>query len=252
MLSTPIIISLYSFQSQIVTGMSNLEIFCDIIANVLFTLYIMLPTAIFYIFYTDICEGLIHWIEDIIYHGDKSKCLNSALELYHNGIEPARNAFSCILFSIMVTVLFNLLGGSFMSLSFIFTYYWNHNFTENLKSLAMFVIIMQIFITAYHLNYLSQKVTEKVQTLKETIIFNIENATLDQRGIKIEKFYVVQKLGSFKGFDCCEFFILGKPFLTSVAANLVTYLIVLIQFKIFDLDTSLENNQTIISNLTKH
>ena len=43
---------------------------------------------------------------------------------------------------------------------------------------------------------------------------------------------ILLEIEDFKGFDCNGFFILGKPLLTSILANFVTYLIILIQFKI--------------------
>ena len=44
--------------------------------------------------------------------------------------------------------------------------------------------------------------------------------------------FVARKLEAFKGFDGSGFFTLNKEFLSGVAANFLTYLIVLVQFKV--------------------
>ena len=42
---------------------------------------------------------------------------------------------------------------------------------------------------------------------------------------------MIRRIDSFEGFDAYGFFTLGRPHLTSVAANFITFIIVLIQFK---------------------
>ena len=44
--------------------------------------------------------------------------------------------------------------------------------------------------------------------------------------------FVARKLEAFKGFDGSGFFTLNREFLSGVAANFLTYLIVLVQFKV--------------------
>ena len=39
-------------------------------------------------------------------------------------------------------------------------------------------------------------------------------------------------LGEFQGFHGNNYFVLGKPLLTSITANFITYLIILVQFKV--------------------
>ena len=43
---------------------------------------------------------------------------------------------------------------------------------------------------------------------------------------------LIETLSEFQGFDACGFATLGKPLLSSIFANFITYLIILIQFKI--------------------
>ena len=48
---------------------------------------------------------------------------------------------------------------------------------------------------------------------------------------------LVNEFQDFRGFDGLGYFTLGKPLLTSITANILTYLIVLIQFKISENST---------------
>ena len=43
---------------------------------------------------------------------------------------------------------------------------------------------------------------------------------------------VISKMEKFQGFEAGGFVKLGKPFLSSIFANFITYLIILLQFKI--------------------
>ena len=48
----------------------------------------------------------------------------------------------------------------------------------------------------------------------------------------------IQKINSFDGFNASGFFTLGKPNLTSIVANFITFIIVLIQFNQSEPDSS--------------
>ena len=50
---------------------------------------------------------------------------------------------------------------------------------------------------------------------------------------KLQAITIQQRIDSFEGFDAYGFFTLGRPHLTSVVTNFITFFIVLIQFKIY-------------------
>ena len=52
------------------------------------------------------------------------------------------------------------------------------------------------------------------------------------------KQFVLRKLRSFKGFSILSFFTVRRSILTSIMAHFITYLIVLLQFKVSEFDTS--------------
>ena len=58
-----------------------------------------------------------------------------------------------------------------------------------------------------------------------------------QSEIKMQKKRIVKGLERFQGYHGNGYFTLGKSLLTSVVANLITYLIILIQFKITEISS---------------
>ena len=46
---------------------------------------------------------------------------------------------------------------------------------------------------------------------------------------------IASGLGEFQGFHGNNYFVLEKPLLTSITANFITYLIILVQFKVSEL-----------------
>ena len=66
--------------------------------------------------------------------------------------------------------------------------------------------------------------TESLHELKDTI-------SLSQQISHEQKLALIEKINSFRGFDACGYFTLGRNHLTSIVANFLTYIILLIQFK---------------------
>ena len=95
------------------------------------------------------------------------------------------------------------------------------------SSLNFALLFVYISYVTFCLNDMSQNVFKDVQILKDKLL------TLDWSQNQ-NKLAIAHLLDSFKGFDCNGFFSLGRPLLTSVTSNFVTYLIILIQFKIYE------------------
>ena len=78
----------------------------------------------------------------------------------------------------------------------------------------------------------SQKIGDQVKALKETLHdqFIIDPGESEDI-IKMKKL-VLCHLGRWENFGGCDFFTLGKPFLTGLLANFITYIIILIQFRL--------------------
>ena len=87
------------------------------------------------------------------------------------------------------------------------------------------------------LNAQSEEIKESLSNLKDTLgDLEVSNGIIEINGrVNSEAYargHLINKLAEFQGFDAFGYATLGKPLLTSVFANFITYLIILIQFKI--------------------
>ena len=65
-----------------------------------------------------------------------------------------------------------------------------------------------------------------VEMTESSMILDGQRMSMDHaKGI------VINQLQQFEGFDGNGYFVLGKPLLTGIVANMLTYVIILIQFK---------------------
>ena len=85
------------------------------------------------------------------------------------------------------------------------------NFVKNLRHIIMINLMCITFET------------ESLHELKDTI-------SLSPQISYEQKLALIEKINSFNGFDC-GYFTLGRNHLTSIVANFLTYIILLIQFK---------------------
>jgi hypothetical protein len=87
------------------------------------------------------------------------------------------------------------------------------------------------------LNAQSEEIKQSLSTLKDTLRgLEVSNGIIEIDGRVHSEAYargvLINKLAEFQGFNAYGYATLGKPLLTSVFANFITYLIILIQFKI--------------------
>ena len=87
------------------------------------------------------------------------------------------------------------------------------------------------------LNGQSEEIKQIVSNLKDTLgDIVVSNGKIQMDGRFHSEVYarghLINKLAEFQGLDAYGYATLGKPLLTSVFANFITYLIILIQFKI--------------------
>ena len=109
---------------------------------------------------------------------------------------------------------------------------------RNIMIVALGTYGVFFLVLAFEYNQHSQDMFESVQDLKilvEEIDIKDENKMIfigekKLRATHAQKM-ILTEIDKFKGFDGNGFFTLGKPLLTSILANFVTYLIILIQFK---------------------
>lgn len=92
------------------------------------------------------------------------------------------------------------------------------------------------FVALWILNSQSEEIKQSVSKLKNTLgDLEISNGIIQIDGRFHSEAYarghLTNKMAEFQGFDANGYATLGKPLLTSVFATYITYLIILIQFK---------------------
>ena len=104
---------------------------------------------------------------------------------------------------------------------------------------------LSAILALWILNGQSEEIKQIISNLKDTLgDLVVSNGIIQMDGrFHLEAYargHLINKLGEFQGFDAYGYATLGKPLLTSVFANFITYLIILIQFKI-SIDTPAKN-----------
>ena len=96
---------------------------------------------------------------------------------------------------------------------------------------------LSAILTLWILNGQSEEIKQIISKLKDTLgDLVVSDGTIQMDGRFHSESYarghLINKLAEFQGFDAYGYATLGKPLLTSVFSNFITYLIILIQFKI--------------------
>ena len=136
----------------------------------------------------------------------------------------------------MIIWLINLILIAFRVLSYFMSF---DRITEQelVYAVAYSFMAIQHLLFIFYMNVASQEMVENVQELKRTI----KKIKLDELKIpwngKFEstsfvKNIILDDLAEFQGFDGNGYFTLGKAFYSSIFANFLTYLIILIQTKL--------------------
>ena len=108
---------------------------------------------------------------------------------------------------------------------------------ELVYAVAYSFMAIQHLLFIFYMNVASQEMMENVQELKRTIKrTNMDELKIPWEG-KFEstsfvKNIILDDLAEFQGFDGNGYFTLGKAFYSSIIANFLTYLIILIQTKL--------------------
>lgn len=183
------------------------------------------PILVILICFAQSCSLLTDWIRNIKNKLENLKNFEEIEKLHRLGLKALNDTFSSFFF-FMIT---------FGLIAMITTFYWTttiifkpdieimNKILIGLGALMIFFIFFDIVI---YVNCMSQIVTDEVQKLKETLLIYKGEVSND------EKFEALYLIDSFHGFDANGYFVLGKPLLTSVAANFTTFIIVLIQFRL--------------------
>lgn len=109
-------------------------------------------------------------------------------------------------------------------------------FVSSLISNAIWPILILIIV-----NFVSEDLRLELRELQKhlslTEVSQDESIEIDGKLIKKAnlRLFLMDRMNDFQGFEVGGFAYLGKPFLTSIITNVITYLIVLIQFKVSEI-----------------
>ena len=178
----------------------------------------------------------IDGLQDQLKGNVDSNGILDAFKKLHDGIMLANKAMSRQIFTLMFTTLVSLILIDYRGISFFF------GLADMSTSMILIMvgylqlgIKMLLFII--FINLLSQKLQDKLVSLRQALVqINFhENQMVEIDGnwknAKEGQLLLSDLFKEFQGFDGHGYFHLSKSLLTSTLANFVTYLIVLIQFR---------------------
>ena len=230
----------------------NLDSFLDInltlliIAIITFIFYcfaLVSPILVFYYIYGEISRGLEEWILSITNELKVTqKFKNSQFNACRKLLIALKRSASALSFNIFVTLSVSLIlltTVTYMTID----YFLSHaDFTSSgviLVFIGYVSLVMKFAYIVWIFNHDSEHLCDQVKLLKNTLdeIYIEDHEFVFGKGgqlrdARFARNLMVNQLQDFRGFDGLGYFTLGKPLLTSITANILTYLIVLIQFKI--------------------
>ena len=128
----------------------------------------------------------------------------------------------------MITfTLIGLVSSVYSSITFAFFSGNNSGFASTIVAVGYVIFSAINLWTICYLNALSQKVSDQVTELRE----KLTNCSNLEQSVQQSKSNAIQLLNLFHGFDCCGYVTLGRPLLSSIITTVVTYTIILVQFK---------------------
>ena len=184
-----------------------------VIICVIHVTYIHLPCLTFLWSFEQIFRVLESWVRKLKMKFSEEECL----DLINYGLFEANRIFSTTLLGLISLILTMITVGTYLLVSFLLNFD-GHELGNILTMVGYSLYSFTFIFYLYAINNRCQKVMDQVKCLKTRLIQQKQPEA-------------AQMLDSFKGFDCCGFFMLGRPLLTSITATFVTYFIILLQFR---------------------
>ena len=199
------------------------------------------PCMVFYYIFSETCKGIEAYVHNLKQElKSTQKVTNSVvIKSYKllSLLDESVKTLSRNVFYIMVLPLVLLTCGVYMT----FDYFLAHTeVTPGIVCVILAYLSFIIFLAyiVWIFNHDSQHLTDEIYNLKKLIEeidiedheFMLVKAKLQD--VNSARARIIRGLEGFNGFDGLGYFSLGKSLLTSITSNILTYLIVLIQFRI--------------------
>ena len=204
----------------------------------LLTMYIQSQIHAFLVIYMQVTTKIITWAN---YLTTSTKIeLKDYMTLF-DGVLMAKKMFSVSLFITVNGAMVNLILVFYASISYLICNSYEKRqlisiIADCIGKIAFGVLLC---IILYISNEASQQLLNAMQTMKQAII---EMPTSDDDDVVVldgkeyvgnyARYVLLERINSFKGFTALDFYDLGRPMLSTITSNFITYLIILIQFKL--------------------
>ena len=209
------------------------------------------PIMAFHFYFLDINLKFQSWmtkLKETLRTELVSKLHLGDIEMLMRGLQMFSQAISRIIFWLFNFLMLLSIIEAYLTISYILS-----PIEFNVATLLLMIGFGFFGVFFLYLSYsyciLSQSVKDSADEIKDIILkSNVgedDTYVLDgkilrsmQSEIKMQKKRIILGFEQFQGFHGNGYFTLGKSLLTSVVANFITYLIILIQFKITELSSS--------------
>ena len=199
-----------------------------------YVLFFVLMLSQFFILYFQLCYNIKNLLIDFKMDGKRSAEVLKFASKICKSVKMTSSFFSVQCFTFIAMALILMISNAYLLLDYALSSktseYWFVQATFFVGSLCSGLVL-------WILNKQSEDIKQDLVKLKE----DIRNIRVTDDFVEINGNFhlesyarrnLIETLSEFQGFDACGFATLGKPLLSSIFANFITYLIILIQFKI--------------------
>ena len=205
--------------------------------------WFLAPVLSFHIYFLEISVMLLPWSWSL---KEKLNALPSNYNLLEeaknilSGLEMISKAISKIIFWLFTLILVAVIICTYLMVAFFLTH---EEFTVPIiLNIFGYGGIVSLYLKfAYGYCVFTQDIKDDVHSIKRAIldqdIYPEDLLTLNGKTVRVKHWQkrIASGLDEFHGFHGNNYFVLGKPLLTSITANFITYLIILVQFKVSEL-----------------
>ena len=170
-----------------------------------------------------------------------SRFVKQSLDFVH-AINEAQGMFGHVQFMMLTTALALMVLAFFTTITLFFN---DQTFFEDWRYITMIAGFMGLSIVGQGITAFMPEITHKLVVQTENLVDKLESLSDDFEDEEMIQFkegklcrfekakqHICKKLKAFEGFCANNFFVIRRPLLTAITANIVTYFIVLLQFKI--------------------
>ena len=227
---------IYHFNLSILTYLPHLT--CWFLQNVWF----LAPILSFHIYFMEISVMLLPWtwsLKEKLKESPSNTLLEEAEKIL-SSLQMISKAISKIIFWLFTLILVATIFCTYLMVAFFLN---QQEFTVSvILTILGYGGMVSLYVRfAYGYCVFTQDIKDDIHGIKVAIldldIHPDDLWTSNGKTLRVKHWQkrIASGLAEFQGFHGNNYFVLGKPLLTSITANFITYLIILVQFKVSEL-----------------